>query len=109
MLLQTVVDPTIAGYANVTIRQGENAKLSCVPSDPNVQLVWSSNPPTASSIIPLVASFNVMYDTNLRHSLTLINPTQDETYYCYVEGDLDNRNISPGMVSLDVLTSKSCK
>ncbi len=73
--------------------------------------MWSIYPPTAFSILPLPASDNVMYDTNLRHSLTLTNPppSQDETYYCYVEGDLDDRNVSPGMVTLDVRASKSCK
>ena len=102
--------PTISvANANITIREGESATLSCIPSDPRVQLEWSTSPPS-SNFSSLEESPGVVYDSDLRHSLTLLAPSLNaqNTYYCYVRGDGITRTVSPGAISLTIRSSECC-
>ena len=97
-ILITIIVPTInVPNSSVTTREGESVTVSCVPSDPRVQLTWSSN--------PLFFESDVVYDSDLRHSLTVVNPRIDTTYYCQVKGQSSESPV-PGLINVNVLRSK---
>ena len=98
MILLILVPTISVPDGNFTIREGENVTISCNPSDPRVQLTWSAD--------TFFFSDDVVYDSDLRHSLTVISADQDRTFYCHVRGDEQEQLVSPGVVYVNVLRSE---
>lgn len=85
--------------------EGGAVTVVCEPNDPFVQLVWSTSPPS-EEFYSLPPSYDVVYDSSLKHSLTISNINISTTFYCYVKGDESHKVVEPGEVSVTVIPSK---
>ena len=112
--------PTISvPVDSVSVIEADNITITCTPSDDQVQLFWSLDPPGSLSINDIESQLSgdfeqsvVSFDSELKHSLTIsdvffapFNVYDNEgTYYCYVRGDEFETIVQPGEIFVNVLT-----
>ena len=114
--------PTISvPVDSVSVIEADNITITCTPSDDQVQLFWSFDPPGSLFVNDIESQLGdqfdqsgsdfVSFDSELKHSLTILNAFFDPfnydnegTYYCYVRGDEQETIVQPGEIFVNVLT-----
>ena len=105
----------------MSVIEGGSITITCTPSDDQVQLFWSLDPPGSfpydiesqlGDQFDQSGSDFVSFDSELKHSLTILNAffapfnvyDNEGTYYCYVRGDEFETIVQPGEIFVNVLT-----
>ena len=102
----------------MSVIEGGSITITCTPSDDQVQLFWSLDPPGSfpqaieSQLFGEFEQSVVSFDSELKHSLTLSDVffapfnfyDNEGTYYCYVRGDEQETIVQPGEIFVNVLT-----
>ena len=103
--------PTLTPVQSTVLSlEGENVTFTCRPSDSQVALVWEYIPQDQFNNEPRELSSSepdYIYDSELRHSVTLIRTQQgngEGMYRCYISGNINNPPF--GEIVVNILQSK---